>query len=197
LLFFKENLNTILTIWAGLGPLAAGVVANLWNRKIQIEDRRYEETKFERQQKLSNQDRTREKIVALKKETVSETKRLILNFLDKTNSYVQFVIKIHSYVLSERPQNCLEGLQMKQVEMTNSFNELFINISEPNLLKSCRNLLNEVTGSCPDFNVRAQPRELSDYAIKFADKRTDVLHLARIYLQNLEQEIVNIETQEI
>jgi hypothetical protein len=64
-------------------------------------------------------------------------------------------------------------------------------------IKSCRNLLNEITGSCPDFNVRAQPRELSDYAIKFADKRTDVLHLARLYLQNLEQEIVTIETQEI
>ena len=189
-----STLNIFLTIWGGLVPLAVGWFTNWWNRKIQLEDRQFEEEKNKRLLDRSDLERKTKNLVAYKQESMSETRRLILNFLDKSNLYVQTAIKIHSVPLDVRNANSIEELQLKQIEVTNSFNEVFIKVNDKSLLSCCRKLLNESTQYCPDFSKIPTPIEFSDYAAKCADKRSGALDVARKYLKSLEKEILDLET---
>ena len=189
-----STFNIILTIWGVLVPLIVGAATNWWNRKIQLEDRRSEEEKSKDLLNRSDSERKANNLIAYKKESMFETRRLILKFLNKSNLYVQSAIKSHSVPINERNVNTIEGLQLKQIEVTNSFNEVFINVSDEDLLKTCRDLSNEISNSCPDFSKFPTPIELSDYAVKCVDRRSYALFSARKYLKNLEKAILALET---
>ncbi len=134
--------------------------------KIQLEDRKFEEDNNNDLLDRSDLERKINNLISYKKESMSETRRLILNFLDKSNLYVQSAIKIHSVPLNSRNENSIDMLQLKQIEVTNSFNEVFINVSDEDLIKTCRILLNEITNYCPVFSKIPTPIELNDYAAR-------------------------------
>lgn len=187
-------LTVFLTLWGGTVPLIVGWLSNRRARKIQIEDRKFEEDKSKRLLARTDDEKKIQNLIEYKQQSLLETRRVILSFLDKANLYVQSAIKAHSVIPEMRDGNYIHLLQAKQVELTNSFNEVFILVDDESLLKCCRRLLNETSDSCPDFSKIPSPIELSDYSVKCVDKRSYALDAARKFLKNLEQEILNLQT---
>lgn len=183
-------------IWAVLGPVVVGAISAMWHRKNQVTDKKLASAELEKAGNKALSKELKERQVALKKESLSLFKTLLLDFVNSGQQAFNSAGTINN-AIRIAPQNTHQHLQ-EVVDgshgMTINFNKLLLHIPTDEIKNAAIELLNTVSTAITSAGAEgSMPQNSVD---QYKIKKSALLALGCDYVKGQELQISQLISDE-
>lgn len=179
------EINTVLQIWAVVGPLIAAAASAIWSRHNQIQDREYENDKDIRKEELEKEKYALDEIRERNKSHYEEVKQGLIEFMSSSHEYV-----------SKRSDYLTNATQEDKIIAGEAYDK-FIRSQQVVILLGDNNLANKsiafwnATVSIPRSNSLSMDDTFKEKLETYRAARQEFTESAKIFLQSLHHAVQN------